>query len=68
GFVKLAETTVEFTYLLTDIQAYKDKAFSCLHLISKEAFQRGIAEMEQDLEAGPIQCTPRYLLLWGTKI
>ncbi len=68
GFVKLSETTVEFTYLLTDIQAYKDKAFSCLHLISKGSFKRGIEEMERDLETGSIKCTPRYLLLWGTRI
>lgn len=67
GFVKLSDSTVEFTYLLTDIQAYRDKAFSCLHLIPQKAFQRGIKEMEQDLQAGPIRCTPRCLLLWGTK-
>jgi ubiquinone/menaquinone biosynthesis C-methylase UbiE len=66
GFGKLSETTVEFSYQLTDIQAYRDKAFSCLHLIPKDAFKRGIKEMEHDLEAGPIKCTPRYLLLWGT--
>ena len=67
GFCKLSETTVEFTYLLTDSQAYRDKAFSCLHLIPKAAFKRGIEKMEQDLQSGPIPCTPRYLLLWGTR-
>jgi hypothetical protein len=67
GFVALDEQTVECTYVLADIQIYRDKAFSALHLISEEAFQRGIARMERDLRQGPILCTPRYTLLWGTK-
>ena len=67
GFGEMAESTVEFAYQLTDIQAYRDKAFSSLLLIPEDAFQRGIERMEQDLSTGPIQCVPRYLLLWGTK-
>jgi SAM-dependent methyltransferase len=67
GFVALDEQTVECTYPLDDIQIYRDKAFSALHLISEDAFQRGIARMERDLREGPILCTPRYTLLWGTK-
>jgi ubiquinone/menaquinone biosynthesis C-methylase UbiE len=67
GFVALDEQTVECTYPLADIQIYRDKAFSALHLISEEAFRRGLERMERDLESGPIQCTPRYTLLWGTK-
>jgi hypothetical protein len=58
---------VEFPYLLTDIQAYHDKAFSSLHLIAEEAFERGIERLERDLGTGPIPCVSRYLLLWGTK-
>jgi ubiquinone/menaquinone biosynthesis C-methylase UbiE len=67
GFGEITESTVEFAYPLTDIQAYRDKAFSSLLFIPEAAFQRGIERMEQDLRAGPIQCVPRYLLLWGTK-
>ena len=67
GFGEVTENTVEFAYRLTDIQAYRDKAFSALRLIPEEAFQKGIERMEQDLGTGPIQCVPRYLLLWGTK-
>ena len=67
GFGEITESTVEFAYPLTDIQAYRDKAFSSLLFIPEEAFQRGIERMEQDLRAGPIQCVPRYLLLWGRK-
>jgi ubiquinone/menaquinone biosynthesis C-methylase UbiE len=67
GFVEVGERMVEFCYPLTDIQAYRDKAFSALHLISEDAFQRGIAQMEQDLNRGPIPCVSRYTLLWGCK-
>ncbi len=67
GFGEVTENTVEFAYQLTDIQAYRDKAFSALLLLPEEAFQRGIERMEQDLRTGPIQCVSRYLLLWGTK-
>lgn len=67
GFGGIAEATVEFPYTLTDIQAYRDRAFSSLHLISESAFERGIAQMERDLATGAIPCLSRYLLLWGTK-
>jgi len=67
GFGEIVETTVEFPYQLADIQAYRDKAFSALHLIPQAAFQRGIARMEKDLSSGPMPYVPRYTLLWGTK-
>lgn len=67
GFGQIIETTVEFPYQLTDSQAYRDKAFSSLHLISEKDFQRGIQRMERDLSCGPISSVSRYLLLWGTK-
>lgn len=67
GFSEILENIAEFAYELTDIQAYRDKTFSSLHLISKEAFQRGIKRMEEDLLKGPIRCVSRYLLLWGVK-
>jgi ubiquinone/menaquinone biosynthesis C-methylase UbiE len=67
GFDEIVAHTVECSHPLRDIQAYRDKAFSALHLISEEAFRRGIERMERDLQSGPITCTPRYTLLWGTK-
>ena len=67
GFDRVWEREVAFAYRLTDCQAYSDKAFSSLHLISVEAFQRGISQMERDLRAGPIECVSRYALIWGTK-
>jgi ubiquinone/menaquinone biosynthesis C-methylase UbiE len=67
GFDGIAADTVEWSYEIDDIQIYRDKAYSALHLISEEAFRRGIARLESDLARGPIRCTPRYALLWGTK-
>ena len=67
GFSGLQESVAESSYSLTDIQSFRDKAFSSLHLIPTDAFERGIQRMEQDLRAGPIPCVSRYLLLWGTK-
>ena len=56
GFTGLQEVTVEFPYALADPQAFRDRAFSSLHLISVQAFQRGLERMERDLEKGPIAC------------
>lgn len=67
GFGDLAERSVECAYLLTDLGAYRDRAYSVLHLISEQAWQRGLARMEQDLQAGPIPCLSRYTMLWGVK-
>jgi SAM-dependent methyltransferase len=67
GFGEVTESTVESAYPLTDVQAYRDKAFSSLLLVPEAAFQRGMERMERDLRTGPIQGVSRYLLLWGTR-
>lgn len=68
GFVGIEEETVSLSFPLTDIQKYRDKAFSSLHLISEEAFERGLARLERDLrEQGAVAANARYTLLWGTR-
>jgi ubiquinone/menaquinone biosynthesis C-methylase UbiE len=67
GFHKTKKICVEFGYSLDSIEPYAAKAFSCLHLIPDEAFERGLCRMEEDLCTGPIPCTTRYVLLWGVK-
>ncbi len=67
GFADLREEMVEMSSKLSDIRAYREKAFSSLHLISEEGFQRGIERMEADLQRGPIDYISRYVLLWGRK-
>ena len=67
GMVEITEERVEHQYATADIQAYRDKAFSSLYLISQRAFEHSIRQMEADLLTGPIQIVSRYLLLWGVK-
>jgi ubiquinone/menaquinone biosynthesis C-methylase UbiE len=66
GFVDLAEERVELAYDLTDLQPYRDRAFSSLHLIPAAALARGLARLETDLARGPIAALSLYTLLWGT--
>lgn len=67
GLGDIEENLVEFPYEVADSSPYADKAFSALHLISAEAFERGLKRMESDLRAGPIPGASRYVLLWGRK-
>jgi ubiquinone/menaquinone biosynthesis C-methylase UbiE len=66
-FTHLERIQVEHRAVLTDIQAYRDKAFSALHLIPEPAFRRGLARLEQDLANSAVSWISRYVLLWGTK-
>jgi ubiquinone/menaquinone biosynthesis C-methylase UbiE len=67
GLVEIDEQMVEHFYALTDIQAYRDKAFSALHLISEPAFRRGLDRLADDLRRAPLPCVSRYTLLWGRR-
>jgi ubiquinone/menaquinone biosynthesis C-methylase UbiE len=68
GFTDIKDILVEFSFDLKDIQAYRAKAFSSLHLISEKAFRGGITLLEEELdEKGNIRCISRYTLLWGSK-
>jgi hypothetical protein len=66
-FGQIEESVVEFAYSLTDIQAYRERAFSSLHLISDETFERGITRLEAALQAGPIEGLSLYTMLWGIR-
>lgn len=67
GFQNVEEVEVQFSKSCEDISAYREKAFSCLHLIPEEAHRRGIQRMEQDLQSGPLIGTSSYLLLSGAR-
>jgi ubiquinone/menaquinone biosynthesis C-methylase UbiE len=67
GLERLVEHQVEFSYDLTDAQAYQDKAFSSLHLIPDGAWKRGLERLESDLRSRPVPCVSRYVLLWGSR-
>ncbi len=67
GFKSLWEKVLSYPYEKKDIKDYKNKAYSCLHMITEEAFLEGMQRMEADLKNGPIACLSQYLFLWGSK-
>jgi len=66
GFDPIEGDQVECPYPVTSASPYRDRAYSVLHLISEQGWASGVARMEEDLRAGPIQGIARYVLLWGT--
>ncbi len=67
GLVDLRQEEVRAVALLSDLAPYRAKAFSCLRLLSEDAFQRGLERLETDFTKGPIPSISRYLLLWAKK-
>jgi ubiquinone/menaquinone biosynthesis C-methylase UbiE len=67
AFSAVAEKTTEFAYKLESVDSYRQKAFSCLNLISDKAHIRGIGRMSEDLLRGSVECNSRYTMLWATK-
>ena len=67
GLEDLDERVVSHPMTLSDSRPYEDKAFSGLHLIAEEAFERGLRALKADLATGPISATRRHLVLWGRK-
>jgi ubiquinone/menaquinone biosynthesis C-methylase UbiE len=65
GFGAITTTGVSRTYALTESTAYRNRAFSSLHLISREAVTSGLARLEADLARGPITAVSRYTLVWA---
>jgi SAM-dependent methyltransferase len=67
GFRQPGVAVAEFPFLVESVAAYRDKAYSCLHLIPPEAHRRGVERMERDLGEGPVRGNSRYVLLWARK-
>jgi SAM-dependent methyltransferase len=67
GFADLRREEVRAVVLLTNSEPYRAKAFSCLRLLSEQAYQRGLERLEADLAKGPIPSISRYLLCWAKK-
>lgn len=65
GFVDIEEHVVEWAVEITDSAPYREKAFSCLHLISEEAFQRGLERLDNALRTGAVQGRAAYTYVWG---
>jgi ubiquinone/menaquinone biosynthesis C-methylase UbiE len=67
GFRELYERLVESEYELRDASRFRDKSYSCLHLISDDEYAVGLAALEADLARGPVPGTLRSLALWGRR-
>ena len=65
GFQGVYAEDVEFAYLLQDAEPYRRRAYSALQRIGEEAWKRGLAQLEADLQQAPVPCTARYTLVWG---
>ncbi|MBW3632936.1 MAG: methyltransferase domain-containing protein, partial [Chloroflexi bacterium] len=66
GFSEFRLNQLAYEYDLVDMQAYRDRAFSSLHIIEEDAFQRGIARLEADLAREPVSCISLYTIIWAT--
>lgn len=67
GFGELYERVIESAYTLHEATRFRDKSYSCLHLISDADFTAGITALEADLLSEPIQANLRSLALWGRR-
>lgn len=68
GFRLMGTEIVETPFELTDPAPYRTKSFSCLRLISEQAFTAGLARLTRDLQQGPLPCISRNLILWHRKL
>ena len=67
GFIGIDGCEEGMTFALSDAEAYRDKAFSCLQLIPEVAFREGLGSMESDLHAGSLQCASELAFLWAQR-
>lgn len=65
GFSDIKESNVLETFEVTDIGPYREKAFSCLRLISEEEHLQGLRQLEVDLQTRPVEGIREFTLLWG---
>jgi SAM-dependent methyltransferase len=67
GFEAVRQEQAQHSCVLSDIEPYRAKAFSCLHLISASAFEEGLARLAEQAANGGVRCVSRYVLWWGTR-
>jgi ubiquinone/menaquinone biosynthesis C-methylase UbiE len=67
GFAGTAEHQIQEERPVTDLTSYREKAYSCLRLITEDAFADGLRRLEAALKAGPVTGLAMYLCLWGRK-
>lgn len=63
GFSRIEECEGRSEFAVPDIDAFRDKAFSCLQLITEAEFARGLRAMESDLRLGPVSGASELVFL-----
>ena len=67
GFQELYDETIELPYVLSDCAPFERRVFSFLSLLSDESFNKGLAYLRRDLQAGPIPCISKCAIYGGRK-
>lgn len=67
GFRDVAQCEGRAEFSITDDEAYREKAFSCLRLIPEDAFKRGLSAMQADLRLGPVKGASELIFIWGVR-
>ncbi len=67
GFSGITEHEIREPYILKDISLFRDRAYSCLQLISEEEFGNGFRKLEVDMRIGTVNGLVMYLCLWGRR-
>ena len=67
GFVAIECREIQAPFQVADAAPYREKAFSCLHLVPEEEFRSGLESLESDLRAGPITGLEEHACLWGER-
>ena len=62
GLTRDGSLSIQAPHLVRDIAPYRDRAYSCLHLISEEAHREGVRRLEHDLALGPVEGLRPYTL------
>jgi ubiquinone/menaquinone biosynthesis C-methylase UbiE len=67
GFCRTEDCEGRSEFSISDTEAYRDKAFSCLQLIPEDEFARGLHAMESDLRLGPLKGASELVFIWGER-
>ena len=65
GLRSIREEEVAHDFEVVDAHPFREKVFSSLLFIGDDAFARGLARLEADLQRGPLVLTARCTMLWG---
>lgn len=68
GFMNIVERESREAFEVADATSYKERAFSCLHLISEEEFLDGLQRLEADLKKGLVRGVSEFVFLWGHRL